>query len=326
MSVLVTGGAGYIGSHVVRLLKLRGDDVVVLDDLSTGHADRIGDVPLVRLDLSSHDSVDVLHRAIVQHRVDAVIHVAARKQVGQSMERPTFYMRQNVGGMINLLDAMETSGVRRFVFSSSAATYGAPDMAEIDELTECVPINTYGETKLIGERMCDRSAAAWGLAAASLRYFNVAGAGWPDLGDPAAFNLIPIVFDRLVSGARPQVFGDDYPTPDGSCIRDYVHVLDLAEAHVLALDRLDAPEHRVLNIGTGRGSSVFDVLDVIGRATGLDTTPDVVERRPGDPARLVGNVDRAAAELGWRAVRELPEIVASAWMAHPGRRVRQSTG
>ena len=318
MSVLVTGGAGYIGSHVVRLLKLRGDDVVVLDDLSTGHADRIGDVPLVRLDLSSHDSVDVLHRAIVQHRVDAVIHVAARKQVGQSMERPTFYMRQNVGGMINLLDAMETSGVRRFVFSSSAATYGAPDMAEIDELTECVPINTYGETKLIGERMCDRSAAAWALAAASLRYFNVAGAGWPDLGDPAALNLIPIVFDRMVSDARPHVFGADYPTPDGSCIRDYVHVLDLAEAHVLALDRLDAPRHRVYNIGTGRGSSVFEVIDEIGRATGLDPNPEVVDRRPGDPARLVGNTAKAAAELGWRANRELPEIIASAWAARQG--------
>jgi UDP-glucose 4-epimerase len=319
VSILVTGGAGYIGSHVVRLLNLRGDDVVVLDDLSTGHAAKIGDVPLVRLDLSSHDAVDVLRQSIAQHGVDAVIHVAAQKQVGQSMERPLLYMRQNVGGMINLLDAMETSGVRRLVFSSSAATYGAPNVMEIDELTECVPINTYGETKLIGERMCERSAGAWGLAAASLRYFNVAGAGWPDLGDPAALNLIPIVFDRLVSGHRPQVFGDDYPTPDGSCIRDYVHVLDLAEAHVLALDRLAAPGHQVLNIGTGRGSSVFEVLDEVGRATGLDISPEVVERRPGDPARLIGKVDRAAAELGWQATRELPAIVASAWEAHPRR-------
>ena len=233
------------------------------------------------------------------------------------MQRPTFYMHQNVGGMINLLDAMETSGLRRLVFSSSAAVYGAPTK-EVDEETRCDPINTYGETKLIGEWMCRRSADAWALAVSSLRYFNVAGAGWPDLGDPASLNLIPIVFDRLARGDKPCVFGDDYPTPDGSCIRDYVHVLDLAEAHLTALDALDVAGHHVFNIGTGHGSSVLEVIEEIGRATGLDATPQVVDRRPGDPAQLVANVGKAAVELGWRASRDLPEIVASAWEARTG--------
>ncbi len=315
MSVLVTGGAGYIGSHVVRLLGDRGDEVVVLDDLSNGRASRVADVVLVDLDLSSPSATEILRRTIDEHRVDGVIHLAAQKQVGESMERPTYYMRQNVGGMINLLDAMESSGLHRLVFSSSAATYGEPDTNEVDEETRCDPINTYGETKLIGEWLCRRSADAWGLAVFSLRYFNVAGAGWPDLGDLASLNLIPMVFDRLVGGDKPLVFGNDYPTPDGSCIRDYVHVLDLAEAHLTALDALDGAGHTVFNIGTGHGSSVFEVVEEIGRATGSDATPEVVDRRPGDPARLVANVDKVAAELGWRASRGLQEIVASAWEA-----------
>jgi UDP-glucose 4-epimerase len=228
-------------------------------------------------------------------------------------------MRQNVGGMLNLLDAMELNDVRRLIFSSSAATYGDPITDEVDEGTTCEPINTYGETKLVGEWLCRRAADAWGLSVSSLRYFNVAGAGWPELGDPTSLNLVPIVLDRLVRGERPQVFGDDYPTPDGSCIRDYVHVLDVAEAHLNALDALAESGHRVFNVGTGRGSSVLEVIAEIERATGLDATPEIVERRPGDPPRLVANVDRAAASLGWRAKRNLPEIVASAWDAHRNR-------
>ena len=318
MSILVTGGAGYIGSHVVRLLNLRGDDVVVLDDLSTGHGARISDVPLIRLDLSSDESVDLLQRSIERHRIDAVIHVAAQKQVGQSMERPTFYMRQNVGGMINLLDAMETTGVRRLVFSSSAAAYGAPNVAEIDENTECVPITTYSETKLIGEQMCDRSAAAWGLAAASLRYFNVAGAGWPDLGDPVALNLIPIVFDRLASGARPHVFGDDYPTP-GRVLHPRLRARPRSRRGACPgprpprICRTPGVQHRhrsrVQRLrGHRRGRSCdWPGHDSRGRRA-----------TPGRPARLVGNAAKAAAELGWRANRELPEIIASAWAARQG--------
>ena len=316
VSVLVTGGAGYIGSHVVRLLTQRGDDVVVVDDLSTGRATNVGDTHLVQLDLADAEATPQLLRIIDDHHVDTVVHLAARKQVGVSMQQPTYYMRQNVGGMTNLLDAMETSEVRQLVFSSSAAVYGVPDVGAVDEATPCLPISTYGETKLIGEWMCRRSADAWGLSVASLRYFNVAGAGWPDLGDPASLNLVPIVFDRLAAGERPQVFGSDYPTPDGTCIRDYVHVLDLADAHVGALDALGDAGHQVFNIGTGHGASVFDVIDEIGRATGIDATPHVIGRRPGDPPQLVANVDKAAADLGWRSSRELPQIVTSAWEAY----------
>ena len=319
MSVLVTGGAGYIGSHLVRLLRDRGDEIVVVDDLSTGLASRVGDAPLIRLDLSGANAVEVLARTIDEHRVDAVVHVAAQKQVGVSIQRPTFYMRQNVGGLMNLLDAMELSGVHRLIFSSSAAAYGVPSTEVVAESAVCDPVSPYGETKLVGEWLCRRAADAWGLSASSLRYFNVAGAGWPDLGDEASLNLIPIVLDRLVRGEKAQVFGDDYPTPDGSCIRDYVHVLDLAEAHLIALDALDGAGHEVFNIGTGQGSSVFEVLEEIERTTGFDVTPEIVERRPGDPIRLVGNVDKAETTLGWRAKRRLPEIVASAWDAHEQR-------
>ena len=316
MSVLVTGGAGYIGSHVVRLLTQQDRTVVVVDDLSTGRISSLGDMPLVQLDLASAGASKELLQIIDEHQVDAVVHLAAQKQVGVSMERPTHYMRQNVGGMTNLLQAMEQAEVRRLVFSSSAAAYGMPDVDEVDESMPCLPVNTYGETKLIGEWMCRRSADAWGLSASSLRYFNAAGAGWPDLGDPTTLNLIPIVFERLVAGQRPQVFGGDYPTPDGTGVRDYVHVLDLAEAHLVALDALGEADHRVYNIGTGRGSSVIEVIDEIGRVTGMDATPQVVDRRPGDPARLVANVDKAATNLGWRSTRALPEIITSAWEAH----------
>ena len=316
MSVLVTGGAGYIGSHVVRLLTQRDDDVVVLDDLSTGRASNTSGALLVQLDLADAGATEQLLRVIDEHQVDAIVHLAARKQVGVSMEQPTYYMRQNVGAMTNLLEAMETSGVRQLVFSSSAAVYGVPDVGEVDEDTPCVPINTYGETKLIGEWMCRRSADAWGLSATSLRYFNVAGAGWPDLGDTTSLNLVPIVLGQLVAGDRPQVFGSDYPTPDGSCVRDYVHVLDVAEAHVVALDAFGSVGHHVFNIGTGQGASVFDVIDEIGRVTGIEATPQVIGRRPGDPAQLVANVDRAAADLGWRSSRGLPAIVTSAWEAY----------
>ena len=317
MSVLVTGGAGYIGSHVVRLLQLQDADVVVVDDLSSGDAERIGDASLIELDLSSDGAQGTLEMVLEERNVEAVIHFAAQKQVGVSMERPMFYYRQNVGGMVNLLAAMETSGVQRLVFSSSAAVYGMPDVAMVTENTQCSPINPYGETKLIGEWMVSRAAAAWGLRAASLRYFNVAGAGWDDLGDPTAFNLVPIVFSALADGEAPKVFGADYPTPDGTCIRDYVHVLDLAEAHVSALEFTTdkAAGHGVFNIGTGTGSSVLEVITSVETATGQDITTEIVARRAGDPAQLVADVSRAQKVLGWTAHHGLDETVDSAWKA-----------
>jgi UDP-glucose 4-epimerase len=273
MTVLVTGGAGYIGSHVVRLLRQRGDEVVVVDDLSSGVAENVGDTPLMELDLSQPEVITALERLIDEYEVDSVIHIAAKKQVGESAERPAWYYAQNVGGMANLLQAMETAGVRKLMFSSSAATYGNPDMPPGSQMREdgpSVPISPYGETKLVCEWMMRDAATAWGLRGVGLRYFNVAGAGWPELGDPTRFNLIPIVIGALTEGKQPVVFGNDYPTPDGTCIRDYIHVLDLADAHLSALDYLDTDDRpfNVFNVGTGTGSSVSRQSDRFGSPDG----------------------------------------------------------
>ena len=318
MPILVTGGAGYIGSHLLRLLDAQGEDVVVVDDLSSGNRDRIGQAKLVQLDISADHAQGVLEATMRDFGIEAVIHFAAQKQVGVSMERPTYYYRQNVGGMTNLLAAMESQEVSRLVFSSSAAAYGLLDVELVTEDMPCNPINPYGQTKLIGEWMAQRASAATPLRAASLRYFNVAGAGWDDLGDPTASNLIPIVFGQLADGADPVVFGDDYPTPDGTGIRDYVHVLDLAEAHLSALSWTGKPGagHEAFNIGTGVGSSVFDVIDEISRVTGRSARPQIAPRRPGDPARVAADVSKAQKVLGWSANRGLSEMVESAWAAY----------
>ena len=317
MSVLVTGGAGYIGSHVVRLLQQRGEQVVVVDDLSNGRAARVGDATVVEVDLATDAAAPALADAFAAHGVDAVIHFAARKQVGESVARPAHYWSQNVGGMANLLQAMETAGVGKLVFSSSAATYGAPQSAVVREDGPAEPINPYGQTKLVGEWMSRAAGVAWGLRAANLRYFNVAGAGWDDLGDSAVMNLIPIVFTALDAGEVPTVFGGDYPTPDGSCIRDYVHVLDLAQAHLAALDHLGTEERPfdTFNVGSGAGSSVFEVLEAVRRVTGVDVAPDVRERRAGDPPQLVADVSRITSTLGWSTTKDLDDIVTSAWSA-----------
>jgi UDP-glucose 4-epimerase len=322
MTVLVTGGAGYIGAHVVRLLSKRGDGVVVVDDLSTGLAERVGEAALVEIDLARDDAVDRLAATMTEHEVDSVIHIAAKKQVGESAERPAWYYAQNVGGTANLLQAMERAGATKMMFSSSAATYGLPDVpagAVLDENTPPRPISPYGETKLACEWMIRAAGAAWGLRSVNLRYFNVAGAGWPDLGDPGVFNLVPIVFRALTNGRQPVVFGDDYPTADGTCIRDYVHVVDLADAHLAALDYLDRDDrpHDVFNVGTGTGASVTQVLDQVARTTGLEVAPTVGPRRPGDPAALVADVSRIGEALQWRAEHDLEAIVDSAWQAWP---------
>jgi UDP-glucose 4-epimerase len=317
MSVLVTGGAGYIGSHVVRLLHQRGDSVIVVDDLSSGLVERIGSSKIVQLNLASPNAVEVLTQTMRDHEVTSVIHLAAQKQVGVSVQEPERYFSENIGGMANLLAAMRQTGVDRLVFSSSAATYGMPDVDSVTEDAACNPINPYGETKLIGEWMSANASRAWGLRAANLRYFNVAGAGWPELADTAVMNLVPIVFAALKAGKDPVVFGDDYPTPDGSCIRDYVHVHDLAEAHLSALDYLERDDRKfsTFNVGTGAGSSVFEVLNEVKRVTGIDFKIDLQARRAGDPPSLCANVSRIEEELGWTAKRGLPEIIESAWAA-----------
>ena len=317
MTILITGGTGYIGSHVSRLLQHRGQKVVSVDNLTSGLMSRLGEAQLVQLDLSAPNAQEVLTNLMREHQVTAVIHLAAQKQVGVSVEQPEWYYKQNIDGMANLLLAMRANNVTRLVFSSSAATYGMPDLALVPEDIICQPINPYGETKLIGEWMTANASKAWGLHAANLRYFNVAGAGWPELADTAVMNLVPIVFEALEQGKSPKVFGNDYPTADGSCVRDYVHVLDLAEAHLAALDYLeqDSRPHATFNVGTGVGSSVFEVLNMVREVSGINFEPEVVPRRAGDPPALCANVDRIRETLGWTARYGLRDIIQSAWDA-----------
>ncbi|MFF5044861.1 UDP-glucose 4-epimerase GalE [Streptomyces nigra] len=323
MTWLITGGAGYIGAHVVRAMTRAGERAVVYDDLSTGIADRVPDgVPLV---VGSTLDRERVARALAAHRITGVVHLAAKKQVGESVDRPLLYYRENVEGLRVLLEAVTaTSHVRSFVLSSSAAVYGMPDVDLVTEETPCAPISPYGETKLAGEWLVRATGRATGLSTASLRYFNVAGAAAPELADTGVFNIVPMVFEKLTQGEAPRIFGDDYPTPDGTCVRDYIHVVDLAEAHVAAARALQSsPGHSLtLDIGRGEGVSVREMIDLINAVTGYDRPPTVTPRRPGDPARVVASADRIATELGWKAKYDVRDMVTSAWegwvRTHPG--------
>lgn len=315
MSWLVTGGAGYIGTHAVRAMVAGGEQVVVYDDLSTGRAERVpAGVPLV---VGSVLDAALLEQTIRDHDVTGVVHIAAKKQVGESVEKPLHYYRENVTGLQTLLETMAATGVDRLVFSSSAAVYGMPDVDLVTEDTPCAPMSPYGETKLIGEWLINAAARAHGLRAACLRYFNVAGAASPDLADTGVSNLVPMVFERLEAGEAPRIFGDDYATPDGTCVRDYIHVEDIASAHLAAAVRLtDAPKGTslILNIGRGEGSSVREMVDHILKTTGNEqVAPEVTPRRPGDPARVVASADRIRTELGWTARLGLSDMIESAW-------------
>lgn len=315
MSWMVTGGAGYIGAHVVRAFQAKGIDVVVLDDLSSG---RRGFVT---------DGVDFVHGSILdgallesvfaRHDVRGVVHLAGFKYAGVSVQRPLHTYQQNVTGTATLLAAMEAANVARIVFSSSAAVYGTPDVDLVTEETAKHPQSPYGESKLIGEWLLADQAAATGLAHTSLRYFNVVGSGTPEIFDPSPHNLFPLVFDALLDGRTPKVYGDDYATPDGTCVRDYVHVADLAAAHVVAAERLEAgePVAPVYNLGSGDGVSVAEIMSAVAKVTGIDFVPESAPRRPGDPARIVASGELAARDLDWRMRHSLEDMVRSAWEA-----------
>ncbi|GGW78629.1 UDP-glucose 4-epimerase GalE [Streptomyces lucensis JCM 4490] len=314
MTWLITGGAGYIGAHVARAMAGAGESVVALDDLSAAVPARLpAGVPLVE---GSTLDGGRLRQVCAEYGVTGVVHLAARKQVGESVAEPTRYYRENVGGLATLLDAVAAAGVRRLVFSSSAAVYGNPDVDLITEDTPCAPVNPYGETKLAGEWLVRAAGRAHGISTVCLRYFNVAGAAAPELADTGVFNIVPMVFDRLTRGEAPRIFGDDYPTPDGTAVRDYIHVADLAEAHLAAARRLadgDLSGDLTLNIGRGEGVSVRELITVVGEVTGDRRAPVVEGRRPGDAPRAVASARRAAEVLGWRARRGVREMVDSAW-------------
>ncbi|MFE0460882.1 UDP-glucose 4-epimerase GalE [Kitasatospora sp. NPDC058965] len=307
---LVTGGAGYVGSVVGAHLLEAGHQVTVLDDLSTGFAEGVpAGAEFVRGRIQ--DAAEVLDSSF-----DAVLHFAASSQVGESVADPEKYWRNNVAGSLELISAMRKAGVRKLVFSSTAATYGEPEVTPIAETARTSPTNAYGATKLAVDHLITSEAIAHGLAAVSLRYFNVAGAygAYGERHDPES-HLIPLVFQAAL-GQRPHisVFGEDYPTPDGTCIRDYIHVADLAEAHLLALDAAKPGEHLICNLGNGSGFSVREVIESVKRVTGREIPVVTAERRPGDPAVLVASAERARRELGWVPKRpELDAIVADAW-------------
>ena len=317
MTWLVTGGAGYIGAHVVQKLVDASHDVVVLDEATTGTHRLPPQVTLVQANLTQNQT---LHRLFNDCDFEGVVHVAARKQVRESVEKPLFYWRENIGGLTNLLTAMQVHSVKNLVFSSSAAVYGQPQLgsdATIAEDAHCNPINPYGATKFAGEWMAEALTISDDFKVVALRYFNVGGAGNANLGDEYSYNLIPIVFDALEKNESPIVFGKDFDTTDGTCIRDYVHVEDLADAHVSAVEyvRKAEPKFTAINIGTGKGSSVLEVMNMVAKVSGIEFEPKFVQARQGDPAALVADVSRAKALLNWVSKRSLEDIVRSAWLA-----------
>jgi len=326
-TVLVSGGAGYVGSHAVKALAASGYDVVVYDDLSYGHAEAVerlaGAFPARSISLVRGDILDTaaVETALRTSGANAVLHFAARLLVGESVREPLLYYRANVAGSLSVLEAMQRTGASRFILSSTAATFGEPERTPIDEDHPQHPVNAYGETKLAVERALPHLERAFGIRWTALRYFNAAGAD-PDglLGEDhqPEEHLIPRALAAILGGPPLTVFGEDYPTPDGTCIRDYVHVADLADAHVAALRRLEAGEpSRAYNLGNGTGMSVRQVLEAAGRAGGRAVPHTVGPRRPGDPARLVASNARAMRELNWRPRwGELSMIVETAWRWH----------
>ena len=320
MSWMVTGGAGYIGAHVVRALAEAGLEPVVLDDLSSGHAGFVPEgVPFVRGSILDRPLVEA---ALREHSVEGVIHVAGYKYAGVSVTRPLHTYAQNVEGTRVVLEAMETAGVDKIVFSSSAAVYGTPDVPLVTEDLPKRPASPYGESKLIGEWLLRDQGVATAASAAplrhtSLRYFNVVGSGDPSVYDTSPHNLFPIVFEKLLAGETPQINGDDYATDDGTNVRDYVHVADIAAAHVVAAQRLAAGEsvEPAYNLGSQNGLSVREIMDAMARVTGIDFTPKIGPRRAGDPDRIVATGELAARDLAWANRYSVDDMVRTGWDA-----------
>jgi len=299
---------------------------VVVDDLSSGHREFVApDVPFVE---GSILDTELLSRTMHEHQVVGVIHLAGFKYAGVSVERPLHTYQQNVTGTLSLLEAMATQGVDLMVFSSSAATFGTPDVDLVTEQTPTHPESPYGESKLIGEWLIADQARAVGLRHTSLRYFNVVGSGHDDLYDTSPHNLFPLVFDALLDGRTPRINGDDYNTPDGTCVRDYVHVQDLALSHVAAARQLAAGNalKSIYNLGSGNGSSVRQIMDAMSRVTGIDFSPQIGPRRPGDPDRIVATGQAASQDLDWQMRHTLDEMVASAWQASQSAAADQKDG
>ena len=323
MNILVCGGAGYIGAHMCKRLAAEGHGVTVFDNLSTGHGEAVRWGELLRGDLLVADDID---RALKGQSFSAVMHFSARSLVGESVTRPDLYYQNNVAGTANLLDAMVKHGIRQFIFSSTAAVYGMPEYTPIDEQHPKNPINPYGRSKLMVETMLADYAAAFGLRSVALRYFNAAGADPEgDIGEDhePETHLIPNVLKSVLRQSEHplKVFGNDYETPDGTCVRDYIHVADLGDAHLKALDYLQQGGHTdAFNLGNGQGFSVLDVIGAAKRVTGRDIPYSVVARRPGDPAVLVASSAKARQVLGWTPrYTDLGEIIATAWHWHQSR-------
>jgi UDP-glucose 4-epimerase len=319
MAVLITGGAGYIGAHVVDQLLESGEPLVVVDDLSTGNLRRIENAHFSEIDVSSSKKLDDLCELIRAHQIDSIVHFAARKRVDESVKRPLWYYTENINGLLNVLSAMERTGIRDIVFSSSAAVYGETGLDPVTEDWPRKPVNTYGRTKLIGEWILEDASRAHGIRATSLRYFNVAGSKSASLGDSMGLNIVPLVFDAISASRQPVIFGDDYPTPDGTCIRDYIHVQDLARAHVAALHHVRSRpfgSHVAYNVGTGLGTSVREMISIILEVTGSDLTPLVVPRREGDSPSVTANADKIRSELGWASEKSARQMIESAWESY----------